>query len=151
MAHPTKTIDEENASAVYRYLVTGLRDPRRQYRFGFEGQRKKVLGELEALVPEELLNEVLAGNAMIRIDAGPLAAWCERWLSQKDLTRMWRALRQQDYKARHGVKRLALPQGLYFHLSIYAEDRKLTLAQAVDRLLKEAESLSPNAKPRKRR
>ena len=149
MAHPAKTIDETNVQAVYRYLVTALRDPRRHYRFGFGHQREQALQELEALVPEELLSEVLAGNAMIRINAETLAAWCARWLSQQDLTRMWRALRQQQYKARHRVKRLALPANLYLRLSIYAEDRKLTLAQAVDGLLKEAESSPPNAKPGK--
>ena len=86
--------------------------------------------------------EVLTGNAMIRIDPAPVAAWCERWLKGEDYTRMWRALRQQQYKQRHQVKHLALPANLYLRLSIYAEDEGLTLTDAVERLL----SLAGNEK-----
>jgi hypothetical protein len=136
-----KTIDESNAHQVYRYLLTVIDTPSRRWRFAFSGDIEQARAELEPLMPEALRDALYLRSskpsAMLRRVVEPvgLEAWCERWLSEEDRTRMWRALRQSAYKQRHRVKRLALPQNLYLRLSIYAEDEGLTLAAALDQLL----------------
>lgn len=129
-----KTIDPSNANQAYRYLLTATVSPARRRRFSFARHAEEARAELERLLSEELRDEhLLRGKP--RFDVAQLESWCVRWLNEEDRTRMWRALRQQDYKQRHRIKRLALPQGLYIRLSIYAEDEGLTLAAAISQLL----------------
>lgn len=136
-----KTIDESNAHQVYRYLLTVIDTPNRRWRFAFSGEIAQARAELEPLIPEAFRDDLFLSQAkpspMLRrlVEPAELEAWCDRWLSEEDRTRMWRALRQRAYKQRHRVKRLALPQNLYLRLSIYAEDEGLTLAAAIERLL----------------
>jgi macrodomain Ter protein organizer (MatP/YcbG family) len=129
-----KTIDPSNANQAYRYLLTVMESPGRRRQFSFARQAEEARTELEQLLPEQLRDEHLL-RGKLRFDPTRLESWCLRWLSEEDRTRMWRALRQQDYKQRHRIKRLALPHRLYVRLSIYAEDEGLTLAAAVDQLL----------------
>lgn len=136
-----KNIDESNAHQIYRYLLTVMESPSRRWRFAFSGEIEQARAELEPLIPEAFRNDLYLRqakpSAMLQrlVEPAELEAWCDRWLSEEDRTRMWRALRQRAYKQRHRVKRLALPQNLYLRLSIYAEDEGLTLAAALDQLL----------------
>lgn len=130
-----KTISRSNANQAYRYLLTVMDTPGRRARFAFFKDVAKARVELERLLPEELRHEPYLRDGQPRFDPAALEAWCNRWMSEEDRTRMWRALRQQAYKQRHRVKRLALPQNIYLRLSIYAEDEGLTLAAALDQLL----------------
>lgn len=145
-----KTIDESNAHEVYRYLLTVIDTPSRRWRFAFSGDIEQARAELEPLIPEAFRDDLFLSRAkppaMLRrvVEPAEIEAWCDRWLSEEDRTRMWRALRQQAYKRRHSVKRLALPQSLYLRLSIYAKDEGLSLAAALDQLL----SLAANSTDR---
>jgi len=51
---------------------------------------------------------------------------------------MWTALRQQDYKARHKVRRIGIKEKLYYRLWSYADHEGLTIEGTLDQLLQGA-------------
>lgn len=130
-----KTIDPSNANQAYRYLLTVMQSPSRRRKLSFSREAEEARADLEHLLPEGLRDDPYLLQGKPRFDPEALEAWCDRWLSEEDRTRMWRALRQQNYKQRHRIMRVTLPQSLYLRLSIYAEDEGLALADAVDQLL----------------
>ena len=126
MARPRKEITEKNARKVVRYLVRLMKDA---------GRRRRVFaGDYEAgrKAQEEL--------SAFPYDPEPerVESWCDSYLSQEDMKRMWAALRKERHAMRHDTKAVDLPGELYDQLASYAEREGLTLAEAVRQLLDDA-------------
>lgn len=134
---PKKTITKDNAPFSYRYLLTALASPKRGMYFvtGPE-QRTKALLALRRLSPDA--DQFLQGSDVLAPKPEKLQAWCDKTLEGNSLDRVWTALRQHDYKARHKMRRIGIKEKLYHRLWSYADHKELTIEGAIDQLLQSA-------------
>lgn len=132
---PRKTVTQDNAPFVYRYLLTAINNPKRGIHFitGPEN-RTKALRALRRLSVDA--EQFLQGSDALAPDPQKLQAWCDRTLEANAMNKVWTALRQHEYKARHKVRRIGIKEKLWYRLSSFADHKELTIEGALDSLLK---------------
>jgi macrodomain Ter protein organizer (MatP/YcbG family) len=127
-------ITGENVAAAYRYLLTALASPKRGIRFiTGPDKRDQAIGTLRELSVDA--DQFLQGSDRFAPKPQALQNWIKKSLDGNATKRMWTALRQQEYKARHKVRRIGIKEKLYYRLTAYADHKGLTLEEALDRLL----------------
>lgn len=134
MPKSPRVVTKENVAAAYRYLLTALQSPRRGLHFiTGPDERARALKALQKLSLDVGLFMQGADKLAPKPDA--LQAWIDKTLEGNVTKRMWTALRQQEYKARHKVRRIGIKEKLYHRLWAYADHEKLTIEGALDQLL----------------
>ncbi len=131
---PKKSVSKENVAFVYRYLLTALTSPKRGLHFiTGPDERSKALRALRRLSPDA--DQFMQGSDVLAAEPAKLQAWCDKTLEGNIMNRVWTALRQHEYKARHRMRRIGIKEKLYYRLLAYADHEELTIEGALDILL----------------
>lgn len=134
MPQSPRVVTKDNVAPAYRYLLTALQNPRRGFHFiTGSDERARALKRLQKLSADA--DQFMQGSDILAPKPDALQSWIDKELEANVLKRMWTALRQQEYKARHKVRRIGIKEKLYHRLWAYADHEGLTIEGALDQLL----------------
>ena len=134
MPKSPRVVTKGNVASAYRYLLTALQSPRRGLHFiTGPDDRARALKALQKLSVDA--GQFMQGSDKLAPKPDILQAWIDKTLDGNTTKRMWTALRQQEYKTRHKVRRIGIKEKLYHRLWAYADHEGLTIEGAIDQLL----------------